>query len=336
MSTEAGGIENRETTLSRGSFLGLAAGTAAAAAMGTWAPKAFASERLVPPGKLGVQLFTVRDAVSRLDNSVVDPTNGTLLRGGFRGVFETLASFGYKEIEFAGYTQGANGPITTEQIRQALDDNGLRAVGAHLGLNALRNNLEFELDRCEILGMPFIGTANAPTSDRTVAGYQAAAAEFNTWGAATAARGIKLYQHNHTEEFSFATDDASVRLYDVWLAGTDPKLVFLELDIYWAYAARNLFPGFEPLDYVKAQPQRYPLYHVKDGAAAPPPDPDGLVFVDVGDGIIDFRTFFDEQGKKGYRHYIMERDNAPGGSADPGRSFRSAQRSAEYLLSLRA
>jgi hypothetical protein len=75
--------------------------------------------------------------------------------------------------------------------------------------------------------------------------------------------------------------------------------------------------------------------------------------VDVGDGIIasgggtigattdvavpaNFRTIFDEAGRKGWRLYIQERDNAPGGSADPGRSFRSAKRSAEYMLGLRA
>ena len=106
------------------------------------------------------------------------------------------------------------------------------------------------------------------------------------------------------------------------------------MGVYWAYAARNLFPGFEPLDYVQAQPHRYALWHVKDGAAAA--DPDGLVFVDVGDGVIDFRTFFDEQGNKGYHQYLVERDNAPGGNAIPDPSYRTAQRSAAYLLGLRA
>jgi len=106
------------------------------------------------------------------------------------------------------------------------------------------------------------------------------------------------------------------------------------MGVYWAYAARNLFPGFEPLDYVQAQPHRYALWHVKDGAAAAAPD--GLVFVDVGDGVIDFRTFFDEQGNKGYHRYLVERDNAPGGNANPDQSYRTAQRSAAYLLGLRA
>ena len=52
---------------------------------------------------------------------------------------------------------------------------------------------------------------------------------------------MKFYQHNHAEEFSFATDKPKVRLYDVLLAETDPDLVYLEMDIYWAYAGQFRF-----------------------------------------------------------------------------------------------
>ena len=63
---------HRELTLSRRTFLGASAGAAATVALGRWAPSARASERLVPPGKLGIQLFTVRDQIPRLHNSVTD------------------------------------------------------------------------------------------------------------------------------------------------------------------------------------------------------------------------------------------------------------------------
>src|ERR671919_178067 len=102
-----------ERRLSRRGFIGAAAGAAAVAALGSRAPTSLAQasgkgERLIPPGKFGIQLFTVRDAVSRLDNAVIDPITAQPLRGGFRGVFEELVSYGYQGIEFAGYTQGAN------------------------------------------------------------------------------------------------------------------------------------------------------------------------------------------------------------------------------------
>ena len=43
-------------------------------------------------------------------------------------------------------------------------------------------------------------------------------------GRAAAARGLKLYQHNHSGEFAFATDQPSVRLYDVFLREHRPAL----------------------------------------------------------------------------------------------------------------
>ena len=158
--------------------------------------------------------------------------------------------------------------------------------------------------------------------------------------AAARKRGMKFYQHNHAEEFSFATDRPDVRLYDVLLAETDPDLVYLEMDIYWAYAAQFRFSKrvdgtpapFEPLDYVLKQPHRYPLFHVKDGehdeAAR-----DGYRMVDVGDGDIDYRRFLSEvtnrtpTGRR-YHHWQAEHDN-------PVDSFEFARKSSEHLHSLR-
>ncbi len=357
MSTENGELRVGEVEVSRRHFLGAAAGTAAAVALGSWAPsKAFGAgqgERLIPPGKLGIQLFTVRDAVSRLDNSVVDPTTGELLRGGFRGVFETLASYGYKGIEFAGYSQGANGPITIEEIRALLDEYGLRAFGTHVGLNNFLNptQREVEFDRAQILGMDWVGTASAPTGSSTVAAWEQAAENFNVIGEAAAARGLRFYQHTHQNEYDFFSDGfPGVRRYDKFLEWTNPEWVSSEIDIYWAHVARLQFPNpvdgsrLDILAQLQAYPDRYPLYHVKDGV--PNSSGTNLTFTDVGDGIIsagdpfyapsNFRTIFDEAPRKGWHFYIQERDNAPGGSSDPGRSFRSAERSAEYMIALRA
>jgi sugar phosphate isomerase/epimerase len=354
-----------ESRLSRRGFLGAAAGAAAVAALGSRVPTAASAggqgERLIPPGKFAIQLFTVRDAVSRLDNSVIDPLTGQPLRGGFRGVFEELASYGYTGIEFAGYTQGANGAITIEQIRALLDEYGLKAVGAHVGLGNWTNPAQrpIEIERGQILGMEYIGTASAPTGSGTAAAWQAAAETFNTIGEAVAAGGLKFYQHTHQNEYNFFTDGSfpGIRRYDKFLEWTNPAWVYSQLDIYWAHVARVQFPNpvdgsrFDVLGQIQAYPNRYPSYHVKDGVLTS--GGTNLTFVDVGDGIIasgggtigttgdiavpaNFRTIFDEAGRKGWRLYIQERDNAPGGSSDPGRSFRSAKRSAEYMLGLRA
>ncbi|MFD0509527.1 hypothetical protein ACFQ0Q_00660 [Streptomyces aureus] len=108
----------------------------------------------IPKNSIGIQLYSVRDKVSDL---------------GFRVVFEELSRMGYKEVEFAGYTQNTSilgRQITLQEIRTLLDDNGLRAIGSHIGIGAFRSNLQQELDNAEILGMPNIGTPNAPRTPR--------------------------------------------------------------------------------------------------------------------------------------------------------------------------
>ena len=312
-------------TLSRRGFLHAGAGTAAAAAfasVGPWTRAAFAGrgrDRLLPRNRLGIQLFTIRDQVAAL---------------GFDAVFRELARMGYAEVEFAGYNQAPPlPPITVPEIRQLLDRHRLRGVGSHIGLTQFRDNLTRVLDDAEVLGLRYIGTANAPDAlfppeERgTPEAYGRAAEFFNDFGAAARDRGMKFYQHNHAGEFAIVD---GTRLWDVVIAETDPDLVYFEFDIYWAYVGQFLYCGFDPIDYVAARPRRFPLYHVKDGVRSS--DPNGYTFVDVGDGVHDFQRFFETVGVPGH-HYIVERDDAP---TAPAGSFSTAERSIAYLRSLRA
>ncbi len=314
-----------QQTFSRRGFLhATAAGAAAAAAFGSVGPlsrAAFAGggrDRLLPRNRLGIQLFTIRDQVSNL---------------GFEAVFRELARMGYAEVEFAGYTQQPPlPPITVQEIRQLLHRFGLRGIGSHIGITQFRDNLTQVLNDAEVLGLSYIGTANAPDAlfppeERgTPEAYSRAAELFNDFGAAAHERGMKFYQHNHAGEFAIVD---GTRLWDVVIAETDPDLVFYEFDIYWAYVGQFLHGGFDPIAYVKAQPRRFPLYHVKDGVRSS--SPNGYSFVDVGDGVPDFRRFFETVGVRGH-HYLVERDDAP---ANPAGSFTTASRSLAYLRSLR-
>ncbi|WP_327191011.1 sugar phosphate isomerase/epimerase [Streptomyces xinghaiensis] len=337
--------------LRRRGFLGVAAGTTAAALLGTaGAGTARAAEAgtpagasarggrgrpLLPPGRLGVQLYSLRDQVST---------------AGFARVFAELKEYGYDEIEFAGYTQGTAGPITLPQLRRLVRDNGLRAVGSHVGYYSddpaaytFATSLDRVLDDAAELGLKHIGTASGPFRyGDTVDAWKRAAEDFNTYGAAARERGITFYQHNHAEEFSFASDRPDVRLYDVLLAETDPHLVSLEMDIYWAYCAQFRFSvrpdgtpaPFDPIDYVLKQPHRYPLFHVKDGEHDPSTR-DGYRMTDVGDGDIDYQRFIGgverlSRHRRGRsHHWIAEHDN-------PADSLSFARRSADHLRSLRA
>ncbi|NUS25315.1 MAG: sugar phosphate isomerase/epimerase, partial [Streptomyces sp.] len=231
--------------LSGRGMLGVAAGATAAALLGAAATPATAATAsaataagrgrpVLPPGRLGIQLYSLRDKVSTL---------------GFAPVFAELEKYGYDEVEFAGYTQGSAGPITLAQLKRLARDHGLTPIGSHVGYYAddpsaytFADNLTKVLDDAQALGLKHIGTASGPFRyGSTVDAWKRAAEDFNTYGAAAKARGMKFYQHNHSEEFSFATDNPKVRLYDVLLAETDPDLVFLEMDIFWAYSGQFRF-----------------------------------------------------------------------------------------------
>ncbi|MFF8653401.1 sugar phosphate isomerase/epimerase family protein [Streptomyces huasconensis] len=345
--------------LSRRGMLGVAAGATAAALLGTATPVAAADHSaaggaagaraaggaggagrkgrgrpVLPPGRLGIQLYSLRDKVSTL---------------GFAAVFAELEKYGYDEIEFAGYSQGAAGAITLAQLKALAHDHGLNLIGSHVGYYDNNNpnaytfaqNLTKVLDDAEALGLKHIGTASAPfRHGSTVDAWKRAADDFNTYGEAARKRGMKFYQHNHAEEFSFATDKPGVRLYDVLLAETDPDHVFLEMDIYWAYCAQFRFgkrpdgtpAPFDPVDYVLKQPHRYPLFHVKDGVRDETTR-DGYRMSDVGDGDIDYKRFLSKvtarthQGRR-YHHWQTEHDN-------PVESYAFARKSSEHLHSLR-
>ncbi|MFJ8535207.1 sugar phosphate isomerase/epimerase family protein [Streptomyces sp. NPDC093591] len=335
--------------LTRRGMLGVAAGTTAAALLGAAAAPATAApgtasttgtaprgagrgRPVLPPGRLGIQLYSLRDKVSTL---------------GFAPVFAELEKYGYDEVEFAGYTQGSAGPITLAQLKRLARNHGLNPIGSHVGYYSsdpgaytFAQNLTKVLDDAQALGLKHIGTASGPFRyGSTVDAWKRAAEEFNTYGAAAKARGMKFYQHNHSEEFSFATDNPKVRLYDVLLAETDPDLVFLEMDIFWAYSGQFRFSKrpdgsaapFEPLDYVLKQPHRYPLFHVKDGVSDPA-NQYGFRMVDVGDGDIDYQRFISAvtrlRGQRFAHHWQAEHDN-------PTESFTFARRSSEHLHSLR-
>ncbi|WLW50974.1 sugar phosphate isomerase/epimerase family protein [Streptomyces sp. YU58] len=334
--------------LSRRGMLGVAAGATAAALLGAAAPATAATSGattgsataaggrgrpVLPPGRLGIQLYSLRDKVSTL---------------GFGPVFAELEKYGYDEVEFAGYTQGSAGAITLAQLKQLTRDHGLNAIGSHVGYysndpNAytFATNLTKVLDDAEALGLKHIGTASGPFRyGDTVDAWKRAAEEFNTYGAAARKRGMKFYQHNHSEEFMFASDKPSVRLYDVLLAETDPDLVFLEMDIFWAYAGQFRFSQqvdgtprpFDPLRYVLKRPHRYPLFHVKDGTKDPT-STYGYRMTDVGDGDIDYKRFLSEVTRRShngrrYHHWQAEHDN-------PAESFAFARKSSEHLHSLR-
>jgi len=238
------GREHRtERTLSRRTFIGAAA---AAGVAGAWPASQALGRGLpdplprlrIPAENRGIILFSIRDAVSQRNPTTSD------LPSGFKEVFEYIAQIGYKQVEFAGYTQnaaaeggaGANAWLSPTNIptpavnpaflpwantlRGWLDQYGLKANGTHA---YIPNNINpavtttplasAQLDRfkreCEFaatLGMELYGTGNDVSGSRFKEDWKVATERWNTLGAVAKTYGLKLYTHNHDGVWNFILD----------------------------------------------------------------------------------------------------------------------------------
>jgi sugar phosphate isomerase/epimerase len=295
--------------IDRRTFIGAAVGAVGAAAVGPFATDVALAQsrgRLVPDDRLGLQQWAVRDAITRVDGSVMgylggdnfpaDPADlGPLvpLPGGFEAVFRYLASVGYRGFEFFSFNQGANGPITIEEIAAALERAGLVAAGSHTGglqpmVDPAYRQTQIEMAR--MLGYRMIGTAGNPANppQSTLAAWQGYAEQANTVGAALRAVGIKYFFHPEQDWFRFFDDPAHPELSRVhridWFTDhTDPRDVFFEPDTMHTLAGRARFP--DPVDgslfdvdawYGRLAAQRRLIaWHVKDADRITPPPPPG-------------------------------------------------------------
>jgi hypothetical protein len=366
------------------------------------------------PGRLAIATGTPVMGFLGGPNFPEDPTDlGPLvpLPGGWYELFEFLANVGFKQIEFAGYGQNAANPGGTAgypndgnaagraayldyagRLRAFLDEFGLRAIGNHGfipntwfgpnspgGTMSAADQLRYktELEFASILGTPYMGTGNDPTSanNRNIEPWTIAGEKWEALNQISVNDfGIQLYPHNHSPAYHFLQDGPMVtvdedrvtgepitpivvrgesgkRLMQHYLDITDPDLCVVEMDIYWAHVAQHQWRWrydwegnrvediFDPLAQVQAQTMRYVLYHAKDGDRTldPPGVGNGYNIVPFGDASsdIDFETFFANQGAKGFHNPNYEQDNAPGGSADPGRSLRFSEFSAFNMVNLR-
>jgi sugar phosphate isomerase/epimerase len=243
--------------------------------------------------RVGLQLYTVRHEMER-------DVEGTIAR---------VAATGYKEVEFAGYFKK-----TPAEVRALLDRHGLTAPSAHIGSiapDAWREGL----DAAHTIGHSYVVVPWIPVEARTgVDGYKKIAADFNRAAEQAHAAGLQFAYHNH--DFEFAPVEGKLP-YDILLAETDPKLVQMEMDLYWITKG-----GQDPLAYFARWPGRFPMVHVKDSLG--PPD---NTMADVGAGKIDWKRIFAKEQQAGIKHFFVEHDQ-------PADAFASIRASCEYLRRL--
>jgi len=233
-----------------------------------------------------------------------------------RGTMSFLAEIGYKYLEFGG-TYGEK----PSDLLNFMGDIGLKPLAGGSGIAQLQGDdllkiIEESLQLQKtylICYWPWLDGGQNPSWDKV----KYAVDEFHRIGEKCKESGLRFAFHNHDQEFMKLDDQI---IYDYILENTDPTLITMELDLYWAHKGRA-----DVRDYFKRYPGRFEILHVKDSYDSA----DRESFACVGSGIIDFEDIFSYRQQGGFKHLVVEHDNP--GEANEEACARS---SIEHLRTL--
>jgi sugar phosphate isomerase/epimerase len=251
------------------------AGSAGLAALGVAGALPASAAQL---GKVGIQLYTVRELFQK------DPV----------ATLGQIAKIGYREVEYGG---GGYDSMDHAMLRKTMDRLGLTSPSIHVGYDLLLNKFDDSVKMAKTLGADTIVLPFMTPEHRTAEGWEAALPNFNKFARELAQNGLGFAYHNH--DFEFTTKPDGVSLYDRFIKATDPKLVKVEIDLYWAIHA-----GEDAAALIKRMAGRIYAYHVKDQR------PDGNM-TSVGLGTIDFGKLFKLNSMAGVKHFYVENDESP-------------------------
>jgi sugar phosphate isomerase/epimerase len=234
-----------------------------------------------------IQLFTLRD----LDGSLPD-------------LLARVGETAFEGVEFAGL-----GDSDPDEIRDALDDAGLDAAAAHVGVEDLEADLDAAVEAyrrldCDRVVVPYLDEAHFASKEQTVD----TARRLQELDGRLSDRGLDLGYHNHDHEFAALDGDSA---FDVL---ADETGIDLELDVGWATAA-----GRDPVGLLDHRRGRVPLVHLKDMAGDRP--------VELGEGDLEIEACVRAAREAGTEWLIYEHD-------EPENAEESLEHGAETLAGL--
>jgi sugar phosphate isomerase/epimerase len=235
----------------------------------------------VPHDRISIQLYTLRAAMGG--------------QPGFDTVLTRLAQYGYEKVEFAGYYGR-----TAQQIRDQLDDLGLRASSSHEGISANAAAMHTKFENAVTLGQRYVVVPYLNST--SLSDWKNWAKQMNAEAAVAKDYGLRYGYHNHAHEFTIDLGDG-LTPWEVLTSRLDPRLVHLEVDLYWACTGGVNLEVDDPdkfaIDVIRRAPQRVRQFHVKDR--------DGATgdMCDLGTGVVDFPRIFRTHKVE---EYIVEND----------------------------
>ncbi len=239
-----------------------------------------ASQQLV-----GIQLFSLRDE----------------LKDGLDKVLAKIASTGYSSVEMFGFSkEGDFFKNKPGKVAEMLKANKLASPSGHYMLDLFDDGGQNVIDAALALGHKYVVIPWFPPEQRdSLDDYKLIAEKINKAAQKCKDSKLKMAYHNH--EFEFVKYEGGVSGYDILMSECDKDLVDLELDLYWVQFAKE-----DPIEIFKRAPGRFKMWHVKDMSKA-----DSKTQTEVGSGIVDFKTVFNNAGLSGMEYFYVEQENLP-------------------------
>ncbi len=231
----------------------------------------------------------------------------------FAELIATVAGVGYSAVELVG-TPG----LTGADVAAILQENGVQAVSAHVGIQGLRDDLAGAIAFHQAVGNSHLIVPAPPSELRendAAAAWRALGAELGGYAQRCADVGLKIGYHNHWWEMAEVNGK---RIIDWLLEGDASRDVFFEPDLAWAVKG-----GADPLALLQQYTGRCPRVHAKD-LARPGENADQMGLADVGYGTLDWEALIPAAKAAGATAFVVEHDL-------PADAVASVRRSLEFL-----
>ena len=178
-----------------------------------------------------------------------------------------VAKIGYTGVETAGF-----GDLDATKAAAALKNVGLQCAGMHVGIDALRSDLNGCISNAHILGTKHVACPSWPLDHFvSAAACQGIGRELGIIGSAFRAHGLQFAYHNHATELAIVDGR---RIFDWMLDAAAPRDLGCQADVYWVQIG-----GKDPAEFIREQGRRIRTLHLKDQA-------------EIGGGPVDFEAVF--------------------------------------------
>ena len=212
---------------------------------------------------------------------------------------DTIKRMGITNIEFSNLFKR-----TAQEIRQMLDERGMRCTSFGVSYNDLIEKTEEVAQNAKTLGAKYVRVAWIPHEGTfTVDMAKKAVDDFNKAGKYLKENhDLNFCYHNHGFEF---VPYEKGTLFDYIATKTDPRYVNFELDIVWVQ-----MPGHDPAALIKKYPNRFKLMHLKDVRKGVKGDTSGKIDTDsnvaLGTGQLNVKSILLAAKKSDIEHFYIE------------------------------